>query len=60
MRYSSMAFEMLAVIGLFTLAGYKLDQHFGTKVPYYTIVFALIGLALALYRAMKDFLRPDQ
>jgi F0F1-type ATP synthase assembly protein I len=60
MRYSSMAFEMLAVIGLFTLAGYKLDEHFTTPMPYYTIVFALIGVALALYRVMKDYLRHDR
>ncbi|MCL3780338.1 AtpZ/AtpI family protein [Prolixibacteraceae bacterium JC049] len=39
MRYSNMAFEMLAIIALFTFIGYQIDKRFGTNKPWLTFVF---------------------
>jgi len=60
LKYSSMAVQMGVTIGLFAWAGYKLDQHFHTSNPYYTIVLSLLGVGLSLGLVIKDFVKPDK
>ncbi|MBK7816963.1 MAG: AtpZ/AtpI family protein [Bacteroidia bacterium] len=45
---------MGAIIGLSTWGGVKLDDHFKTQRPYYTIVLSLLGIGIALYVVIKD------
>jgi len=60
LKYSSMAFQMGVTIGLFAFAGYKLDEHFKTMVPYFTIGLSLIGVGLSLFSVIKDFIKPHK
>jgi hypothetical protein len=60
LKYSTMAFQMGATIGLFAFGGYKLDQHFKFNHPYCTVVLALCGVGLSLYSVIKDFLKPSK
>lgn len=60
MRYSTLAFQMLATIGIFTFGGYKLDQHFEMKTPIWTISLALVGVGISLYSVIKDFAKPQK
>jgi hypothetical protein len=55
-----MAFQMGAIIGIFTFARYKLDEHFKLKTPYCTIVLSLIGIGVSLYNVFRDFIKPDK
>ena len=60
LKYSSMAFQMAATIGLFTFGGYELDKHLQTKTPYWTIALSLIGVAVSLISVIKDFIKPGK
>ena len=59
-RYSSLAFQMAATIGLFAFGGYWLDKHFQSKVPYWTIGLALLGVGISLFTVIRDFTKPQK
>jgi len=56
-RYSSIAFQMVAIIGLFTFAGWKLDQWLNNKFPIFLLILSLSGVFIGIYTAVKDFLK---
>ncbi len=56
-KYSSLAFQMLAVILLGVVGGIKLDQYLKLKFPIFTILFTLVGVAFAVYLGIKDFIK---
>jgi hypothetical protein len=47
---------MGVIIGLAAWGGQKLDEKNGNKVPVYTIVLSLLGIAAAMYISLKDFI----
>lgn len=53
-RYAGIGFQMVAVIGLFTFIGYKLDQTRNAKLPLMTALFSLAGVGVALYQVIKS------
>jgi F0F1-type ATP synthase assembly protein I len=53
-RYAGIGFQMVAVIGLFTFIGYKLDQTRNAKQPLMTALFSLAGVGVALYQVIKS------
>ena len=53
LRYSGLAFQLFAVIGLGSYAGYWLDGYMGNKVPYMLLIFMLVSTTLALYSLYK-------
>lgn len=57
-RYGNMAIQMAVIIGLAVWGGQKLDKRAGSKTPVYTIVLSLVGIAAALYLAIKDLINP--
>jgi F0F1-type ATP synthase assembly protein I len=59
-RYSGIAFEMLAIIGIFTFVGWKLDRWLQNKFPVFVLIFSLSGIGLGIYVAVKDFLRKNE
>ena len=59
-RYSSMAFQMAATIGIFVFAGYELDKHFNLKGPYCTIALSLVGVGVSLFGVIRDFIKPQK
>ncbi|MGY6561371.1 MAG: AtpZ/AtpI family protein [Luteibaculaceae bacterium] len=56
-KYSVMAWQMIAAIVVFTLLGFFLDSKFEPDKPYNTIVFSIFGVAAGLYLALKDFIK---
>ncbi|MEI6062637.1 MAG: AtpZ/AtpI family protein [Bacteroidota bacterium] len=56
-RYSSLAFQMFAIIGLGVFGGVKLDQWLKIGFPVFTVVLSLLSVAAAIYTAVKDLLR---
>ncbi|MEX0983127.1 MAG: AtpZ/AtpI family protein [Bacteroidales bacterium] len=56
-RYTGMGFQMLAVIGLFTWVGIKLDEKWSLEKPVFTAILAMIGVIIGIYSALKDFIQ---
>lgn len=56
-RYSGLAFQMIAVVLIVLYGGIKLDEYLEFEFPLFTILGAIIGVVLAIYYAVKDFLR---
>ncbi|MCJ0741299.1 AtpZ/AtpI family protein [Pedobacter montanisoli] len=52
-KYSAMAFQMLATIGLFAFIGYQLDKYTQQKVLIYTSVLGIVGVAASLYQVVR-------
>ena len=53
-KYSGIAFQMLAIIGLSAWAGTWLDGHYQNKTPWYTVGLMLLGLFAALYHVIRS------
>lgn len=58
MRFSGMAFQMAATIGLMTWLGSLFDAD-DAQTPYGAASGALFGCVLALYRTLKDVMSND-
>lgn len=52
-KYSSLAIEMGAIIGIFTYAGVKADEYFETT-PWLTLILSLTGVTGSLVRVIKQ------
>ncbi|WP_245756754.1 AtpZ/AtpI family protein [Flexibacter flexilis] len=53
-KYSGLAFQMVATIGLFTYAGIWLDGYWKLKVPYMTISLSLLAVTISLVAVIRD------
>lgn len=58
-RYSSLGFEMMAIIGGFTLLGYKIDEWMGHEFKGFTLALVIFGVIVSLIYAVKNLLKPD-
>lgn len=56
-KYSAMVFQMLAVIGLGVFGGIKMDEWLNTSFPVFTVIFSFLAVILAIYYAVKDFIK---
>ena len=53
-KFSGTGFQMIAIIGVFTFAGYKIDQAAHHKVQWATAALALCGVFISLYVVIKS------
>lgn len=60
LRFSNLAIQMGAIIGLSAWGGTKLDAYFNTTEPYYTIITSLLGIGAALYIVIKDVISSSK
>lgn len=56
-RYSGIAFQMIAIILIGAFGGLKLDKFLSLKFPIFTLLLITIAIALAIYTAIKDFIK---
>lgn len=57
LRYSGLAVQLLAAIGVFGWLGYKLDVYLELKFPAFMLLFgflAFAGVMVQLYRTIKQ------
>ncbi|NJO01045.1 MAG: ATPase F0F1 [Bacteroidia bacterium] len=54
MQYSSLAFQMMAMLGLAVWAGISLDQYLGLRFPAFTISLALISVLGVIFWLIKS------
>jgi ATP synthase protein I len=53
-KYSGIGFQMIAIIGLFTFAGYKIDQAANHQTKWVTATLSLIGVFISLYVVIRS------
>lgn len=56
-RYSSLGFEMMAIIGIFTFAGYKTDQWLKNEFRITTLVLMIFSVIIAILYGVKGLLK---
>jgi ATP synthase protein I len=55
-KYSSLAFQMIAIIAVFSIIGIKLDENQKMTTPIYTAAFSLFGVIISIisvFRSLK-------
>lgn len=58
MKYSGLAFQMLAIIGGSAWLGYWLDGKFNTG-PWLTIVLLLLGVFAAVFQVIRSLTKES-
>lgn len=53
-KYAGLGFQMLAVIGVFTFLGHKIDDKRNSTQPLFTAILGLIGVIVALYQVVRS------
>jgi hypothetical protein len=55
-RYSGLAFEMIAIMGIGVWAGVKIDQWLDLDFPAFTLGLMILSVIGAVYYAIRKFL----
>ncbi|HZH55455.1 MAG TPA: AtpZ/AtpI family protein [Sphingobacteriaceae bacterium] len=58
--FSGLGFQMIAIIGLFTYAGYRVDQSSGAEKPIWTALLSLTGVCLSIYFVIRSVTRNNK
>jgi len=59
-KFSGLGFQMLAIIGISTFLGTKLDSFFSNSITqYYTLGLSLAGVVLAIIFILKQILKDS-
>ena len=53
-KYSGIAFQMLATIGIMTFVGYKIDENRESKQQIFTAIFGLVGVIVSLVQIVRS------
>jgi len=56
-KYSNIAIQMLVIITAGVFGGYQLDELLKLRFPVFTLVLSLFSVFLAIYLAVRDFLK---
>jgi hypothetical protein len=57
LKYSGLAFQLLAVIGFFGWLGYRLDQYLAIQFPAFMLLFGFLafgGMMYQIYRSINQ------
>jgi ATP synthase protein I len=60
LRFSTVAFQMGAIIGLMTWLGVWLDSRFNPAGAAFTVVCSLLGVAAGLYLIIKEVINNSK
>lgn len=52
---SGAGIQMVLIIGIFVFGGYKLDEHFMTEKPWWTLSLSIVGVVIALVFMVRTF-----
>jgi F0F1-type ATP synthase assembly protein I len=53
-KYTGIAFQMLAIIGLFAFIGYELDKYFKNQTQWITALSCVIGVCLSIFQTIRQ------
>ncbi len=51
--FSGVGFQMLAIIGVFTYIGHRIDQSREAETPVWTALLALAGVCISMYTVIR-------
>ncbi|WP_343031382.1 AtpZ/AtpI family protein [Xanthovirga aplysinae] len=54
LRYSGLAFQMMATISIGVWGGIKIDEWMGNEFPIFTVVFSLLAIVGAIVSVIKS------
>jgi ATP synthase protein I len=57
LKYTGMAFQMVAIIGLSVWGGIRLDAWLGMKFPVFLVVLSVLGFVGAILAVIKSLPR---
>jgi Sec-independent protein secretion pathway component TatC len=55
-RYSSLAFEMIVIMGIGTWSGILIDDWLELGFPIFTLVLMILSVIGAIYHAIRKFI----
>ena len=55
--FTGVGFQMLAIIGIFTYIGHRIDQSQGAETPLWTALLALVGVCISIYTVIRAVTR---
>lgn len=53
-KYTGVAFQMMAIIGLSAYIGYKTDQYYDHKTQWVTAIACVLGVFLSIYQTIRQ------
>ena len=53
-KYTGLAFQMLATIGIFSFIGYKIDEHYKNDNFIITAILGIVGVGASLYQVVRS------
>lgn len=53
-KYTGLAFQMLATIGVLSFLGYKIDESRGSEKLIFTALFGVVGVVFSLYQVIRS------
>lgn len=59
-KYSSIAFQMIAIIGVGSFVGVKIDDYFGDKNNLWTIILSLCSTILAVIFVIRRIIADSK
>lgn len=59
-RFSTVGIQMGVVIGGCAWLGQYLDQKYGTKTPWWTLVLSLFGVAVGLILIIREVIKMNK
>ncbi len=57
MKYSGIAFQMIAIILIGFFGGMKLDKWLKPRLPVFTAVLTAVAVVIAIYYSIKELIR---
>lgn len=56
-RYSSLGFEMMAIIGLSTFGGYKIDEWMENEFKTFTLILMILSVIVSIIYGTRNLLK---
>jgi F0F1-type ATP synthase assembly protein I len=53
-KFTTIAFQMIATIGLLSYVGWWLDFKYPNDYSAYTVIFSLLGVLISIYQVIKQ------
>lgn len=55
--FTGVGFQMIAIIGIFTYIGHRIDLSRDIDTPLWTALFSLAGVCISIYTVIRSVLR---
>lgn len=53
-KYTGVAFQMMAIIGLCSFIGYQIDKYFQHQIQWATALGGVIGVCASIYQTIRQ------